>query len=179
MIKWRKGKVKPGKKSVDKLYKVFKLRNWGSEGFGKEAFIAQYTIAYDSVRHMYRDIIDTGDNLSVSNAVHSVCVKIAETITKRSEELNLAPIIHIHSIYGSPDYGEILNVTGVDKFGEYSNKTVDICVKIGEVNGLTEMAYIMECVNASGIVEDRRAGLINDFAISKLTHMATKFLKRK
>lgn len=179
IFNWLKGQSKPSRKIIEKLYRLCHMYTWGSDLYGKDAFIAQYTIAYDAVRHVYRDIIDTGDSLSMSNAIHSVSTKIAELLTKKNETSDYQLLIHIHSIYGSPDYGEILNITALNKEGDYLNKSVDVCVKIGEVKGVTEIAYISEFVNSKGVVEIRRGGLINDFAITRLTTTIITFFNKK
>lgn len=176
---WKVNKSKPSRKVLEKLYRLCNLHNWGCDLYGKDAFLAQYTVAYDSVRYMYNDILNSDDPLSTSNAVHSVCVKIAEIITQQFKTTNITPVIHMHSVYGSPDYGEIMNVTAVNSLGNYINATVDICVKLGKINDQTELVYIQECVNSKGIVEDRRASYVSDFSITKAASLTFKFLNKK
>lgn len=176
---WRHGITDPSKKILYKLYQLCNIREWGSDIFGKDAFIAQYTIAYDSIRHVYKDIIASDDNLAKSNAIHSVCSKIAEVITEKSKLTKYIIVLHIHSIYGSPDYGEIINVTCIKPDGDYVNKTVDICVKIGEINGETEVVYILESVNSKGIVERRKGGNISDYSIANIANSTINYLTKQ
>ena len=179
LFNWKTGATKPSRKILQKLYHLCQVPSWGSELYGKDAFIAQYTIAYDQVKHMYIDIIDSGDNLIKSNAIHSINSKIAECLTQRFNlDNNLIPIIHVHSVYGSPDYGEIMNVTAVDSSGYYIQATVDICVKTGVVGGNLELVYIVECVNSKGIVEHRKGGRVSDYAISTIVSLATNYLNK-
>ena len=171
---WKVGKTSPSKKILEKLHSLYTSVAWGSELYGKDAFIAQYTIAYDSVRHVFKDLISSEDAISTSNAVHAVCVKLAAAITERCTHVGCEVLIQMHSIYNSTDYGEVMNISNIN----HQNKTVDICVKLGILDNTPELVYIMECVNEKGIVQDRRASYVSDLAISKAATLVYKFLKQ-
>ena len=179
LFNWKTGATKPSRKVLHRLFNICQVPSWGSELYGKDSFIAQYTIAYDQVKHMYIDMIDSDDNLIKSNAIHSVNSKIAECITQRFKlQDSLIPIIHVHSIYGSSDYGEIMNITAVNKEGSYVGYTVDVCVKIGEVGDSLDVVYIVECVNSKGIVEQRKGGRVSDYAISTIVSLVVNYLNK-
>lgn len=175
---WKTGRSAPSTKNAKRLYKICKLNQWGSEAFGKEVYLSQFTVAYDSARDMYQTILQAGDDISISNAVHSVLVKIAHLLREKLKVHKIDPIIHIHSIFGEHDYGQIANIQCVTPNGKIINKKADVCVKIGHVHNELDMLFIIEA-EENGILKLRRGGNVTDININKAVTAIGNFFKSK
>lgn len=176
--RWYSGTSNLTPKHMRRLYDVCNMYEWGSDLFNKDVYISQFTTAYDAAKDTYERIILYGDDISKSNAVHSVAVKIAYLLSdKLKKDYKKDVIVHMHSIFGADDYGEIMNIQSTDTQGNLSSKKADICIKIGSINKSTEMVYIMECIE-NGILRIRRGGYISDTGIMKLVLNLTTFFKK-
>lgn len=169
---WRNNVKKPRKQHLDKLFRLSQMSEWLGDVYGKDAFLSQFTISYDGVQHVYKDIFDNGDDLSKSNAIHSLCTKFAFVLSQHLKQNNIDPLIHIHSLFGTPDCGEIMNIS----LPGNTEDVVDLCVKIGEVQNTLNAVYILECISNNNVVH-RKLGSVSDKSIAHTVNLILKFLK--
>lgn len=169
---WRNGVKKPRQKHLDKLFNLSGMTEWLSDRYSRDAFLSQFTIAFDSVQHLFKDLTESGSDLARSNIVHSVSTKIAYLLEQLCKSDEILTVIHFHSVFGTPDAGEIMNITVPSN----PSKCVDVCIKLGILNNEIKAMYIVEYINDSQVV-NRAIGVITDLAITKITNNIHKFIK--
>lgn len=169
---WRHNTKKPRQKHLDKLFELSGLSEWLSDKYGRDAFLSQFTVSFDSVKGMFKDLTELGNDLTRSNAMHAVAAKIAYVLEQMCKSDNIVVVIHFHSIFGTPDGGEIMNIT----IPTDNTKSVDVCVKLGLLNNEISALYIVEMIQ-DGIVATRNIGVVTDSAIAKITNNIYRFIK--
>lgn len=178
LYRWQAGSYKPTRKHLKRLYDICHMYEWGSDMFNKDVYISQFTTAYDAAKTMYERILAHGDDISKSNVIHSVSVKIAHLLSdKLKKDHKKDALIYMHSVYGAEDYGEIINIQSTDLNGNLLPKKADLCIKIGNIDKTPEIVYIMECAENNNM-KVRRGGYISDAGIIKLVSYLVNFFKK-
>lgn len=182
IYKWRSGYCAPTKLNANKIRNILKHFSWGDSKCQRDTFIAYNTISYDAVKDTYDQIAAIGDPIALSSAVHSILVKIACLI----ENCNTAdivkahhgiPVQKMHSVYGVPDYGEVMNCTYLQRDGKYSPRKVDLLVKIAVINGKGQFVYQLEAITY-GKVEQRKGGVICDQSIDNIANTIINYITK-
>lgn len=84
----------------------------------------------------------------------------------------------MHSVFGTPDYGEVMNCSYLRNNGEFSIRKVDVLIKVASINGTPQFVYQLEFI-VNDQVERRTAGVINDQAIDIISRSILKYIIRK
>lgn len=170
---WKQGRNYPSQVNAEKIALLLSQKNWGSTSCQRDTFVAYNTVSYDSVRNVYDQVATIGDPIALSCAVHSILVKVACLIENANTtglvtNTHGIPVQKMHSVYGVPDYGEVMNCTYLQRDGTYSNRTADLLIKIAAINNKYSFVYQLELIYY-GKVEKRTSGLISDRSLDKIS----------
>lgn len=164
------------KVTMDKLYILYVLKTKQGPSDNDNIFLALNTISYDSSKEIFTKTFREGDALQKCVALHSICAKLSYVIMEASESGNypIMPVIHAHTIFGTNEPGEMLNVSCISKKLNINSKCnidekVDICISIVNLNEEPEAVYIIDFINDKGQAVRREEGIISDYSLIIIT----------